>query len=108
MSVSFNAAVNASKPEKPTFAQGGVVQRPPNTPLTGDNVTAGLDPFELVSNQEQQANLLYAISNGSGLGGGGNNITINIMTKDKKTIARETIELVNNAVYTIDPNRGIR
>lgn len=102
------AAVNASKPEKPTFERGGVVQRPSNTPLTGDNVTAGLNPFELVSNQEQQANLLYAISNGSGLGGGGNNITINIMTKDKKTIARETVELVNNAVYTIDPNRGLR
>lgn len=102
------AAINASKPEKPTFERGGVVQRPANTPLTGDNVTAGLNPFELVSNQEQQANLLYAISNGSGLGGGGNNITINIMTKDKKTIARETVELVNNAVYTIDPNRGLR
>ena len=54
------AAITASKPTKPTFAEGGIV---PGTSYSGDNVEARVNSGEMVLTKDQQANL-FNMANG--------------------------------------------
>lgn len=65
------AAVEASRPTAPKFANGGIV---PGSSFTGDNVLARVNSGEMVLNQQQQARL-FAQANG---GGAGTQIIVNI------------------------------
>ena len=59
-------ALNAAKPTKPKFAEGGIV---PGT-SSGTSIIAGENNrTELVSNPDQMANILNAIGNGAAVGG---------------------------------------
>lgn len=68
------AAITASKPSAPKFADGGIV---PGNLTTGDRVTAQLNSREMVLNQNQQAEL-FKMANGAGGGGQPINLTVNI------------------------------
>ena len=63
------AAVEASKPQAPKFAEGGIV---PGTSFSGDRVQAQVNSGEMILNQSQQARL-FEIAN---QGGGSGNITV--------------------------------
>jgi len=63
------AAVNASKPQPPAFAEGGIV---PGTSFSGDNITARVNSGEMVLNGSQQARL-FEMANGAG---GAGNISV--------------------------------
>lgn len=65
-SAAYVAAVAGSKPQRPKFAEGGIV---PGTASSGDSIEARLNSGELVVNEAGQGNLLRAI-NGQGAGGG--------------------------------------
>jgi len=60
------AAVEASKPQAPKFASGGII---PGS-AQGTQIIAGDGGTELVSNADQMANILSAIGNGGAAGGG--------------------------------------
>jgi len=63
------AAINASKPQPPAFAEGGIV---PGTSFSGDNITARVNSGEMVLNSSQQARL-FEMANGAG---GAGNISV--------------------------------
>ena len=56
-SVAAYAAATGVKTAANSFATGGIVERQPNTPITGDNHVAFVNAGELILNQAQQANL---------------------------------------------------
>lgn len=60
------AAVEAAKPQVPKYASGGII---PGS-SQGTPIIAGDGGTELVSNADQMANILSAIGNGAGVGGG--------------------------------------
>lgn len=85
------AAVNASKPQAPKFAEGGII---PGSSFAGDNVIARVNSGEMVLNSAQQAEL-FKMANGSG--GQGGNIKIFIgddMIYDRLYTASKNGELL--------------
>ena len=82
-------AANVSKiasQKKPSFQDGGIV---PGNSFSGDNVSANVNSGEVILNQQQQAETLFAIANGGGSQDGGREIVVNTSVQvDGNEIAR--------------------
>lgn len=91
--VAFGAAAAAAQGQRVSdvasinFQDGGVV---PGSSFTGDNVAANVNSGEVILNRQQQANTLFAISNGSNNGGSGEG--------QKEIVVNSTIELDGEVV----------
>ena len=87
------AAVVASKPQPPKFADGGIV---PGSSYSGDNVTAQVNSGEMVLNQAQQRNL-FDIANQGGAGGGMVNLIL-----DGTVLGKALFRMSQNGDLLID------
>lgn len=78
------ASVIASKPQKPSFATGGIVQ---GTSYTGDNVQANVNSGEMILNAKQQLALWKMANNGTSSTGNFNQqVIINNSASDKVNV----------------------
>lgn len=78
------ASVIASKPQKPSFATGGIVQ---GTSYTGDNVQANVNSGEMILNAKQQLALWKMANNGTSSSGNFNQqVIINNSASDKVNV----------------------
>jgi hypothetical protein len=87
------AALISNPPKMPKFANSGIV---PGSKYFGDRIIAGVDSGELILNRAHQENIAGQLT----AGGGSVTATIVIML-DGRDIAQNTVNLVNDGMYTI-------
>ena len=95
------AAVKSNRPQLQAFDSGGVVL---GNSFRGDKILARVNSGEMILNAEQQRRL-FQMANGIGSAGAGagaaSTIATIIIDLDGKTIAKSTVELINNRKYFI-------
>lgn len=99
--------VAANKPQRPSFADGGIV---PGTSYSGDNVQANVNSREMVLTQEQQARL-FQMANGQNPMSNSemvHNATFPIYLNDKLIAERVVNGYINKGIYPIDMRRGTK
>lgn len=86
--------INSNKPTQ-SFATGGIVLQEEGLPSTGDAHTVGVNPGEMILNDEQQANLFDMLNSGSSSSSSA--ITVNVeVDMDSLTIAQSSAKIYNN------------
>lgn len=100
------AAAKVAKPVKEDyFATGGIVR---GTPEGTHAIVGEKNRTEAIFNPDQMANLLMAIAQGQG-GSGSSSTTFIFKNMYDKEVAKYVIEdCVNNGVYLVDPQKGIK
>lgn len=91
--------VAANKPEKPSFADGGIVS---GNSFTGDQIEGNLNSREMVLTQEQQATLFQMLNSGASAQQPVMRATL-IWQSDSRVIAQQTVDLMNNGEYLLKP-----
>lgn len=99
--------VAANKPQRPSFADGGIV---PGTSYSGDNVQANVNSREMVLTQEQQARLFQMANGQTSMSNSGmvHNATFPIYLNDKLIAERVVNGYINKGIYPIDMRRGTK
>lgn len=77
------ASVIASKPQKPSFATGGIVQ---GSSYTGDKVQANVNSGEMILNSKQQLALWKLANNGTSNSNFNQNVIVNNTVSDKVNV----------------------
>lgn len=77
------ASVIASKPQKPSFATGGIVQ---GNSYTGDNVQANVNSGEMILNSKQQLALWKMANNGTSNSSFNQSVIVNNTASDKVNV----------------------